>query len=182
MGKRITELEETSQLQNGDFVIIDNNAAGNAKYNLGAMIANTYTKGEVDDLLLQKLDEDGDGKDNVETFTSSDVADGSASAWTSVSELTSGEVHSSIFAKVSQMFKNVRFLWKLIGSDSFSNVASTLSGAIGNTALTTTAQTLSGAIVEHESDISTLNSKVNGSERWNSSCFCNSCYQRFVYS
>lgn len=49
--------------------------------------------------------------DMVENFTSSDVADGSATTWTSVSKLDSGENNSSIFAKVSQMFKNIRFLY-----------------------------------------------------------------------
>lgn len=33
----------------------------------------------------------GDTAENTATFTSSDVADGSASAWTSVSKLSSGE-------------------------------------------------------------------------------------------
>ena len=93
-------------------------------------------------------------------FTSNDVQDEDASEWTSVTPIDSGNIFSVIFNRISTMMKNVRFLWKLIGSDSFSNVASTLSGAIGNTALTTTAQTLSGAIVEHESDISALNSKL----------------------
>lgn len=49
--------------------------------------------------------------DMVEAFTSSDVADGSATEWTSVSPLTDGEQHKSIFAKISQMFKNIRFLY-----------------------------------------------------------------------
>lgn len=49
--------------------------------------------------------------DMVEDFTSSDVADGSATAWTSVDALTSGESNKNIFAKISQMFKNIRFLY-----------------------------------------------------------------------
>lgn len=56
----------------------------------------------------------GDSKNDTTTFTSSDVADGSASTWTSVNVLASGEKHSSIFAKVSQMFKNVRYLYKTL--------------------------------------------------------------------
>lgn len=50
--------------------------------------------------------------DMVEDFTSSDVADGSATAWTGVNPLTSGETNKSIFAKLSQMFKNIRYLRK----------------------------------------------------------------------
>ena len=74
----------------------------------------------------------GDSKDDTTTFTSSDVADGSANAWTSVNVLASGEKHSSIFAKVSQMFKNVRYLYKLLGTTDFSGLGSNVSGAIDN--------------------------------------------------
>ena len=64
----------------------------------------------------------GDTKDNVTTFTSSDVADGQATAWTSVVPLASGEKHSSIFAKVSQMFKNIRYLFKMLGTTDISSI------------------------------------------------------------
>lgn len=64
----------------------------------------------------------GDTKDNVTTFTSSDVADGQATDWTSVTPLASGEKHSSIFAKVSQMFKNIRFLYKMLGTTDISSL------------------------------------------------------------
>lgn len=96
--------------------------------------------------------------DNTVAFTSGDAA--SPTAWTAVDVLTSGLSLKTLFNRISTMVKNVRYIWNLLGSSSFSNVASTLTGAIGNTALTTTAQTLSGAIAEHESDISTLNSKL----------------------
>ena len=43
-------------------------------------------------------------------FASSDVADGKATEWTSVKVLTSKEKHTSVLAKISQMFKNIRFL------------------------------------------------------------------------
>lgn len=66
--------------------------------------------------------------DMVENFASSDVADGSATAWTNVSKLNSGENNSSIFAKISQMFKNVRYLYKMLGTTDIS--------AIGNGTIT----------------------------------------------
>lgn len=100
---------------------------------------------------------DADLTDNTVAFTSGDAA--SPTAWTAVDVLTSGLSLKTLFNRISTMVKNVRYIWDLLGSSSFSNVASTLTGAIGNTALTTTAQTLSGAIAEHESNISTLNSK-----------------------
>lgn len=74
---------------------------------------------------------DGDTAENTIAFTSSDVADGSASAWTSVSKLSSGEKHASLFAKVSQMFKNVRYLYKMLGSTDISSIGGgTVTGAI----------------------------------------------------
>lgn len=75
----------------------------------------------------------GDTAENTTAFTSSDVADGSASAWTSVSKLSSGEKHSSIFAKVSQMFKNVRYLYKMLGTTDISKIGNgTCTGAISS--------------------------------------------------
>lgn len=48
-------------------------------------------------------------------FTSGDTADADASAWTSVAKLTSGEKQSSLFAKISQMFNNVRWINSKLG-------------------------------------------------------------------
>lgn len=73
----------------------------------------------------------GDTASNVASFTSSD--DETASSWTSVVTLTSGEKHSSIFAKVSQMFKNVRYLYKMLGSTDISSIGGgTVTGAISS--------------------------------------------------
>ena len=73
-----------------------------------------------------------DSKDMRVSFTSSDVADGSANSWTSVTPIASGEKHASLFAKISQMFKNVRYLYKLLGTTDFSGLGSDVSGAIDN--------------------------------------------------
>lgn len=83
----------------------------------------------------------GDTKDNVTTFTSSDVADGQVTNWTSVTPLASGEKHSSIFAKVSQMFKNIRYLFKMLGTTDISSIGDgTVTSAISalNVSLTNT--------------------------------------------
>ena len=75
----------------------------------------------------------GDTAENTTAFTSSDVADGSASAWTNVSKLSSGEKHSSIFTKMSQMFKNVRYLYKMLGTTDISKIGNgTCTGAISS--------------------------------------------------
>ena len=64
-------------------------------------------------------------------FTSSDVEDGSATAWTSVPALKSGEKHNVILGKVSQMFKNVRYLFKMLGTTDISGIGDgTATGAI----------------------------------------------------
>jgi len=114
-------------------------------------------KAEIDNAAASAV-ADADLTDNTVAFTSGDAE--SPTTWTAVSVLTSGLTIKVLFNRISTMIKNVRYIWNLLGSSSFSNVASTLTGAIGNTALPTTAQTLSGAIAEHESDISTLNSKL----------------------
>ena len=92
-------------------------------------------------------------------FTSSDVAN--PTSWDDVPVLTGNNASITyVFERLTRMFRNIRYLWKLLGSNDFSNVASTISGAIGNTALTTTATSISGAITEHEGDISSINTNL----------------------
>lgn len=79
-------------------------------------------------------------EDMVEAFTSSDVADGGATAWTGVNPLTSGETNKSIFAKLSQMFKNIRYLYKLLGT---TNII-----AIGNGTVTGGLSSLNDSLAE----------------------------------
>ena len=75
--------------------------------------------------------ENGDASDTTVAFASSDTPDADVSAWTSVATLTSGEKHSSLFAKVSQMFKNVRYLYKMLGATDISTIGGgTVTGAI----------------------------------------------------
>ena len=74
--------------------------------------------------LAGKLDATGDSANNTVTYTSDDVADGSASVWETVQPLTSGEKHESLFAKISKVVKNVRFLYKLLGTTDISGIGS----------------------------------------------------------
>lgn len=92
-------------------------------------------------------------------FTSHDASN--PTNWDDVAVISSNSNITTFFERLSYAVKNLRYIWKLIGSSSFSNVASTISGAIGNTALTTTATSLSGAIAEHESDISGISSNIS---------------------
>lgn len=91
-------------------------------------------------------------------FTSHDASN--PTSWDDVAVISSSSNITTFFERLSYAVKNLRYIWKLIGSNAFSNVAETISGAIGNTALTTTATNLSGAIAEHESDIIAVNSAV----------------------
>lgn len=76
--------------------------------------------------------------DHAVSFTSTDTNDANASQWTSVAKLVSGETHKSIFNKLSTMFKNLRYLYKLLGTTNISAIGGgTVTGAISfmNTAL-----------------------------------------------
>lgn len=92
--------------------------------------------------LLSKLDVDGDSKDNTVTFTSADKTDPAALA--DVEVLASGETHASILEKASTMFKNVRYLAKMLGTTDIS--------AIGDGTVTDAINTLETdkADTEHE--------------------------------
>lgn len=63
---------------------------------------------------------DGDTAENTVAFTSADST--TANAWTDVSALATGEKHSSILNKVSTMFKNIRFLYKMLGTTDISAI------------------------------------------------------------
>ena len=72
---------------------------------------------------------DGDSTDNIVTFTSNDSTN--ITTWTDVDVITSKEKHSSLFAKVSTMFKNVRYLFKMLGTTDISGIGDgTTTGAI----------------------------------------------------
>ena len=66
-----------------------------------------------------------DTKDNTVTFESADALDSEDNplAWTDVELLKTGEKHSSILTKISTMFKNVRYLFKVIGMADISELS-----------------------------------------------------------
>lgn len=67
-----------------------------------------------------KLIDEADSAENTVTFESFDDEDNLT--WTDVPALSSGEKHKSIFSKISTMFKNVRYLFKLIGTTDISGI------------------------------------------------------------
>ena len=82
----------------------------------------------------------GDSKDLITTFTSADddsifnsgnLGAQSAYAWNVVSKIDSAEKHSSLFNKISTMFKNIRTIAKFLGTTDISAIGGgTVSGAI----------------------------------------------------
>lgn len=81
----------------------------------------------------KKLNSDGDSKDLTATFTSNDSTN--VTEWTDVGLLTSGEKHSSLFQKIATMFKNIRYLYHMLGTADISTLGEganigTVTGAI----------------------------------------------------
>ena len=92
----------------------------------GDDIVDTYAKKND---LTNFQNKDGDSKDNTVTFESSDST--TADSWTDVAVLATGEKHSSIFAKISTMFKNIRYIYThFIKSE---NILDTLEEIVANT-------------------------------------------------
>lgn len=90
------------------------------------VLSTTGLKTELD----KKLSSDADIKDNITTFNSSDDATNISSTWTDFNALASGTKQSELFANISIIAKNARYLNKLIGSDDISETADSLTEAI----------------------------------------------------
>ena len=80
------------------------------------------------DTYLQKT---GDTANNSITFSSPDESN--PASWTNVPVITSGEKHGIIFNKIVNMCKNVRYLYKILGTTSISSIGNgTVTGAISS--------------------------------------------------
>lgn len=79
--------------------------------------------------LTGKLDTTGDTENNTVTFTSADETD--PTAWENVTVMSSKEKHSSLLNKISTMFSNVRYLYKLLGTTDISALG-TVTQALAN--------------------------------------------------
>ena len=63
-------------------------------------------------------------------YTSND--EGTPSAWSEVSTISSGDTNSSIFGKLTSMVKNVRWLYSKLGTSDFSVSGDTVTGALNS--------------------------------------------------
>ena len=76
---------------------------------------------EIADKVMEKLLlKTGDSADNIVDFESNDNTD--ARSWTDVDVMKKKEKHKSLFGKISTMFKNVRFLYRLLGQTDISTI------------------------------------------------------------
>ena len=71
----------------------------------------------------------GNSANNTVTFTSYDTS--TKPAYSAPDTMTSGETHSSLFSKISRVFRNVRYLYSMIGTTDISSIGGgTATGAI----------------------------------------------------
>ena len=68
---------------------------------------------------LPKLSSE-DTANSIVTYESMDNAN--ATSWTDVDVIKSGEKHHSLFKKISTMFKNIRYLFKTLGTTDISTI------------------------------------------------------------
>ncbi len=102
---------------------------------------------------------ESDTKDNVITFESGDSS--SFDSWTDIDILESGETHKSIFKKLSTMIKNVRYLYKLLGTDDISKIGNgTVRGALCS--LNTETSNLGKSVADGKSLIANTISNIPG--------------------
>lgn len=88
-----------------------------------------YVITKIKNLLSNCLDKAGDSKDNTVTFTSGDSTN--PTGWANINIVESGETHASLFRKFSLAVKNLRYLYKMLGSTDISSIGDgTATGAI----------------------------------------------------
>lgn len=74
---------------------------------------------------------EGDTAENTVAFISNDTIDDDAASWTVVPKIETGIKHSTLAQRISQMFKNVRYLYKMLGSTDIADIGNgTVTGAL----------------------------------------------------
>lgn len=91
--------------------------------------SNIHITGEEREKWDSSLPKTGDSKDNTVTFNSGDAM--SPTGWADVGLISSGEEHKGLWRKVSLIAKNMRYLWKMCGTNDISKLGDgTLTGAV----------------------------------------------------
>lgn len=108
------------------------------------------TKGDLQTQVNEKLSGTDDTKDNVVSFTSGDTAN--PTVWKDVEALASNENHKSILEKISNMFNNIRYLYKNVGG---------IKGLSSSAAITTQGEYALDAREKNASVDGTLANEIN---------------------
>lgn len=101
----------------------------------------------IEDLDNNKLDKTGDSANNTVTFTSGDST--SPTGWADIVKVASGETHAILLRKFSLAVKNLRYLYKMLGSTDISSISDgTVTGILSflKSSLDTTNSNLSNKI------------------------------------
>ncbi len=78
-----------------------------------------------------KMEKNGDSAENTAVYTSGDGTN--PAGWTDVAVMASGEKHKTFLNKLSTMAKNVRWLYKMLGTTNIASIGGgTLTGAISS--------------------------------------------------
>lgn len=92
-------------------------------------IGKKANQAEMESLLNTKLDKTGDAKDNTVTFTSEDTT--TPSGWANFDPFKSGETFKTLFGKISTIGRNLRWLYKMLGTTGISDIGNgTVTGAL----------------------------------------------------
>ena len=98
---------------------------------LNAAIGEKADQKVMESLLGQKLDSTGDAKGNTVSFTSSDTT--TPSGWMNFDLFKSGDTIKAIMEKISIKARNLRYIWKLLGSTDISSIGDgTVTGALNS--------------------------------------------------
>lgn len=100
------------------------------------------------DLMLEKT---GDSQNNIVTFTSDDSI--TPTGWADITTVGSGETHTSLFRKFSLAVKNLRYLYKKLGTTDISTIGDgTVTGALENALYIESFDSTTGTLVTKSSD------------------------------
>lgn len=69
---------------------------------------------------------------NGSGFTSNDAAQSLATSYTAVDPITTSDTNATIFSKITNMIKNIRFLYNKIGTTDISSIGNSLTESISN--------------------------------------------------
>lgn len=125
-----TKVIQNNTTTNADYRVLFSNSANNTDETAGVRKNEDFTynpstnTAKVTNLNAQT-------GDSTVTFTSNDTTDTNANSWISVAQLATGITHATFFQRVSQMFKNARYLYKMLGTTDISSIGNgTVTGAL----------------------------------------------------